>query len=320
MTASIFDDIRVSCAAVSRHARWVRIDHERLQGYAEVLDLTVRPALEHTAEHHLLHRGDETLGFFLILDSINFGSGYFPFLDKDRGASGYFTVAKRLKEWVESTGLPSPDYLSKITSADCFDVFRQDASNRHADELMELFATALRQLGGWLIEHHESDYVRPFARATTASDLVRSVMRMPFYRDVATYGDMNVPFLKRAQILVQDVVVAEPDHPSLNYPDLSRLTAFADNVLAYVLKADGILSYDPWLEARIQNGELIGAGSFEEIEMRASTIHAIDCLAARINTRQPMTMRELDFHLWNRGQKLKQQLPDLRHRTRCVYY
>lgn len=320
MSESIFNQIRARCAEVAGRARWVQIDYGKLATYPEVLDLSAEPELAHTEEHHLLHSGDATLAYFLILDSINFGSGYFPFLEKDQGASGYFTVAKRLKEWIVDHGIPAPEYLRSINAAGCAAILRQDMRNRHAEELMELFALALNQLGAWLIDECDGNYLAVFAQAQCSADVVAAVTRMPFYRDVSLYGNVQVPFLKRAQILVQDVTVAEPGHQLLQYPDLDQLTAFSDNVLAYVLKADGILKYDPWLEERIQRGELIGAGSFEEIEIRVCTIHAVESLCSRINERTAMVMRELDFHLWNRGQKLKKRVPDLRHRTRCVYY
>src|ERR1700685_496595 len=114
---SLFATIRESCAAVAAQARWVGIDWPALGRYADVVARLAAP-LAHTAEHHLLGRGDETLAFFVILDTVNFGSGYFPHLRKD-GASGYFTVAKALKRHCETHGIPPPQALARLTAADC---------------------------------------------------------------------------------------------------------------------------------------------------------------------------------------------------------
>jgi len=38
------------------------------------------------------------VAFFLTLDAINFGSGYFPHLGKRPGMSGYFTAAASLTD------------------------------------------------------------------------------------------------------------------------------------------------------------------------------------------------------------------------------
>lgn len=110
---------------------------------------------------------------------------------------------------------------------------------------MDLFALALNHLGTWLIDDYGGSYVAVFERATSAVDVVEAVVRMPFFRDVSLYGDISVPFLKRTQILVQDVTIAEPSHAFLQFPVLDELTIFADNVLPYVLRADGVLKYDP---------------------------------------------------------------------------
>lgn len=320
MTESVFDKIRAESKIVSSIARWVRIDHSKIAAYSDVLKLDELPSLAHTEEHHLLNAGDTTVAYFLILDSINFGSGYFPFIAKLPGASGYFTMAFHLKEWILQFGLPSPDYLRTISPADCAKVFQQPLASPHANELMELFAAALNHLGDWIFREFDGEYMGVFSREKTAEGVITALMEMPFFRDVAEYRGRAVPFLKRAQILIQDVTVADPSHPRLQFPDVAQLTIFADNVLAYVLKADGILQYDPWLEERIQREELIGSGSTEETEIRACTVHAVELLCKRINESLPMTIRELDFHLWNRGQYLKTKVADHRHRTRSVYY
>jgi hypothetical protein len=288
--------------------------------YPELLRLNVVP-MEHTAEHHVLGRGDQTLAFFVILNSVNFGSGYFPYLEKANGLSGYFTIARRLKEHIETNGLPSPQSLSTLTPAACAEIFGQSLQNPHAAELMELFAAALRQLGTWATNEHAGDYLGVLRRATRAEAVVDSLLRMPFYRDVATYVDIHVPLLKRAQILLQDLTLADPGNPLLQFPDIDSLTIFADNVLPYVLRADGVLQYHSWLAARIDEQQPIGAGSLEEIEIRACTVHAVEVLHKVVcDELIEVPVRQLDFCLWNRGQELKRLIGDKRHRTRTVYY
>ena len=63
--SGLFAMIRKSCAEVAAQARWVSIDRARLAQYAEVLQFR-RGAMAHTAEHHLVGRGDDTLIYFLI--------------------------------------------------------------------------------------------------------------------------------------------------------------------------------------------------------------------------------------------------------------
>jgi hypothetical protein len=319
MTA-LFSRVRESCAEIALQARWVTIDRAALGATAALLARRRAP-MTHTPEHHLLGRGDETLSYFLILDAINFGSGYFPHLGEEARPSGYFMVARALKRHCEADGIPDPRALARLTAADCAGIFRQDMANLHAQELMQLFALALNQLGEWVIERHAGDYLGFLRGSASAEQAVAALLEMPFFRDMATYGRREVVFLKRAQIAVHDMAVAEPGHPLLAFDDLGELTVFADNIVPFVLKADGILRYDGWLERRVRAGEPIGAGSFEEIEMRACAVHAAELLRGEMQ--RPggtVTAREVDHILWNRGQELKTQVRDRPHVTRGIYY
>jgi hypothetical protein len=126
---------------------------------------------------------------------------------------------------------------------------------------------------------------------------------MPFYRDVGFY--------KRAQLTAADLATAGV----AEFQDLDRLTIFADNLVPHVLRVDGILSYEPELLERINREELIPKGSREELEIRATALHAVELIAKRT----PVTPMQLDYLLWNRGQEAGYKaLP--RHRTRTVFY
>ena len=316
---ALFANIRDACAEVAASARKVAIDHAAIEPYVDTLAPHIAP-LAHTAEHHLLGRGDDTLAFFVILDTINFGSGYAPYLDRD-GASGYFTVAKRLKRHCEQQGIPAPAELTRWTADDCARIFGQDLANPHAQELMGLFAPALNALGAWVSGQHGGDYLGFLRRSRSAEQAVTALLAMPFFRDAANYGNREVTFLKRAQILVHDLEIAAPGHPLLGFPDFPGLTIFADNIVPFVLRADGVLRYDDGLDRRIRNGELIASGAPEEIELRACAVHAADqVVAAMARAGRPVTAREIDQALWTRGQAIRGQVATRPHLTRCTYY
>jgi hypothetical protein len=143
---------------------------------------------------------------------------------------------------------------------------------------------------------------------------------MPFFRDVSIYEGIEVPLFKRAQILITDVAIAFDEQGPGSFHDLDRLTIFADNLVPHVLRVDGVLAYDDALLARIERGELIPAGSPEEIEIRAVTVHAVERIVAELGASGiSATARELDYLLWNRGSDAEYKvLP--RHRTRTVFY
>jgi putative queuosine salvage protein len=95
---------------------------------------------------------------------------------------------------------------------------------------------------------------------------------------------------------------------------VNRLTIFADNLVPHVLRVDGVLIYDPELEARIDRGELLPPGR-EEQEIRACAVHACELIARELH----VAPRTVDTWLWNRGQDPRYKAVP-RHRTRTVYY
>ena len=319
---SLFDEIRRCCRAVSEQARHVRIDHDRLAGYAGGLPLveTRFPTLD-PAYHHLGH-GEDTAAFILTLDAINFGSGYFPYLRKRPGLSGYFTVASALAERYRAAGPLTAAELAELSAADCARLFAQDPDNRPVAELMQLFARALNDLGRLLTREFAGRFTHLVEAAEcSAQTLVGLLGRMPYFADVEVYGGITVPFYKRAQLTAADLALAFDGQGWGRFSDLDQLTIFADNLVPHVLRVDGLLAYDPDLAARIDAGTLIPAGSAEEIEIRAVALHAVELLVGELRRRgHDVTAMGLDYLLWNRGQQPAYKRAKPRHRTRTVYY
>jgi hypothetical protein len=171
------------------------------------------------------------------------------------------------------------------------------------------------------LDRYGGSFVGPLSAADgSAESLVGLLAEMPYYRDVACYGELEVPFFKRAQITAADLHLAFGGQGWGQFGDLDRLTIFADNVVPHVLRLDGVLRYDGALVERILGGELIPAGSQEEVEIRACAVHAVELLAdACRGSGRPVTARDLDALLWNRGRGQRyKSVP--RHRTRTVFY
>lgn len=318
--ASLFDEIRAACAEVARRARSVQIVEERIADYGAALPLHETVAPEHDAATHYLGQGDDTLAFFLTLDSINFGSGYFPHLRKRPGMSGYFTIASSLNDYYRAHGPLSAQQLSQLTTNDCAELFGQTPLQPPIDELMGFFAQALNDLGNLLLTEYGGSF-RALVDAAQGSGerLARILSRMPLFRDEAEYDGLRVPIYKRAQIVVADIALAFNNQGPGAFYDLDELTIFADNLVPHVLRHDGILRYSDELAARIEREELIEAGSPEEVELRACALHAVELISASLRQQgHDIKPRQLDYLLWNRGQRYKEGKP--RHRSRSVFY
>jgi len=318
---SVFAQLRGACARVVERARCVRIDPQALAALAGELARTPPTQPHPDPAHDPRGDPDARLAFVLVLDAINFGSGYFPYLAKSPGISGYFTVATRLRERFEAGGSWNARELARLSARDCADWLAQDLAVPEVAELMSLYARALNDLGSFLSERYAGRFEGPVVAARhSAERMVEILSGMPFYRDVSRYEEIRVPFYKRAQLTVADLAIAFEGRGYGEFRDLDQLTCFADNLVPHVLRRTGALVYAPELAKRIDAGEPIRSGSPEEVEIRAAAVHAVErCVdileAAGVST----TAHRLDYVLWNRGQTSEVKARP-RHRARSVYY
>jgi hypothetical protein len=195
--------------------------------------------------------------------------------------------------WFEELGTSTDALTAALTAhgvrepIDVASVFGLPAEH----PLTRLYEQALSQLDAW--DHDPREFA-------TADELARALAQMPFYADAGFY--------KRAQITANDLVLAGV----ADYPDVDRLTIFADNLVPHVLRVEGMLVYAPELAARVDAGEELAQGSREEVEIRACAVHACELLAGCFG----VAPRTLDNWLWNRGQDIGGRP----HITKTTYY
>jgi hypothetical protein len=236
--------------------------------------------------------------------------------------SGYFTIASSLTDHFREHGPIPPHQLANLSADDCARMFRQDRADPVIVELMQLFSTALNDLGRLVVQSYGGLFTNLVESANhSAQRLVTLLGEMRFFRDVERYGEIVVPFYKRAQLTAADLSLALNRKGLGRFDDLSRLTIFADNLVPHVLRIDGILEYDPHLAERIDREDLIPPGSEEEIEIRACAVDVVERLVESLRARGAnVTSMGLDYVLWNRGQEKHYKKMKPRHRTRTVYY
>jgi hypothetical protein len=292
---TLSDRVREHCAQVAASARHVRIDLDRI----DAVEPGPPPRLD--PERHFVDAPRaEVAAFVLTLTAINFGSGWFPTLRKrvvdGATVSGYFTVAMGLTDRFHAHGPYSNEELRAMTTDEIAIVTGQTPAN----ELMALFAQALRQLGAFLGDRTPLELVE--AAGGSAQRLAETVAVMPMWNDVGFY--------KRAQILANDLALASV----AEFSDLDTLTIFADNLVPHVLRTDGVLAYSDELAAIVDAEHVLTDGTMER-EIRACAVHACTHVARRLGVPE----RTLDMWLWNRGQQPEYKARP-RHRARSVFY
>lgn len=271
------EEVRAHCAAVAASARHVTIhpDAASYDGGTAGLD----PGL-----HRLDAAPQEVARYVLVLDALNFGSGWFDELGTSTNA-----LTRRLTD----RGTPwTAAELRALAPDDVGGALGLDPDH----VLTAHYATALNQLGTWLARRGTALELGSSAQAL-ATELVAG---MPYFDDPGYH--------KRAQIAANDLALAGV----ATFADVDRLTVFADNLLPHVLRTDGVLEYTPALAARIDAGGLLAHGSAEERELRACAVHACERLAAEAG----VPPRTLDNWLWHRGLAL----PERPHRTQTTAY
>ena len=298
---SIVDEVRASCARVARNAKHVRIVEEAIGSYAATLPPEKIPAPGPAGDGVL----EERAAYWLQLNAINFGSGWFPTLHKPPGLSGFRTVEAGLTQhgpWPASS-------LVSIDTEEIAAVLGQDPNH----ELMSLFAEHLRVLGEYVLRDYGGSFLA-LARAGNGSAvaLAERLASLSTFHDVSTYDSRPVAFFKRAQITASDL------HQQGLAPacDLRRLTMFADNLVPHVLRLDGVLEFEPSLVERIEHEQLIEHGSPEEVEIRACGLHAVELLVTAHGNTAATTV---DNALWDRGAGARYKAAP-RHRARCTAY
>ncbi len=317
----LFERIRSACAEVTARARFVRIEDRGVEHLVERFAASPRAPADLDPAHDFGGDESETLAFTILLDAINFGSGWFPVLRKRSGLSGYRTIATICRERFEREGCPRGEALRRMTRETMAELLEQDVDQPEVGELMALYARAWRDLGDFLAAEFDDRFEGLVEAADhSAERLVRTLAQMPLYRDVARYADFEVPFYKRAQITAADLARNLSGKGLGRFDDLDRLTLFADNLVPHVLRCEGVLAYDPALVARIDAGERLVVGSPEEVEIRAVALEAVERLVVGLGRLgAPTTAHELDGWLWNAGQAPEiKAIP--RHRARSPYY
>ncbi|MCB9855049.1 MAG: hypothetical protein H6818_05120 [Phycisphaerales bacterium] len=139
------------------------------------------------------------------------------------------------------------------------------------------------------------------------------------FRDVSSYRNTAVYFLKRAQICALDLHCAWSARDFGRLESLDELSAFADYRIPQALRHLGLISLTDVLAARIDAREEIARDSEEEIELRAASIQAVDRMSKELGrANRPAQPWQVDCWLWEIS-----HADDVRvehHRTRTTYY
>lgn len=267
----------------------------------------------------------EIIGTIFLFNAVNFC--FWPNLGEKKwkiegvnGLVGGSTGAYAAIERAVKGGVPlfNTQFLANLTREQGEDIFRGSVEIPLLDERLN----NLRELGRVVSERFGGDFLNVFEAANgNAIDLTDLfISNFSSFNDFAILDNTKIEFYKRAQInasMINNYIVKN-GHKEL--VGLEKLTAFADYKVPQVLRKFGILEYSSELSAMVDNSINIPAGSREEVEIRATTIWAIEYIKEKLRSKFPnITARQIDYYLWDMSQV---QFADDKpyHRTRTIFY
>ncbi|ODQ65627.1 hypothetical protein NADFUDRAFT_70053 [Nadsonia fulvescens var. elongata DSM 6958] len=168
----------------------------------------------------------------------------------------------------------------------------------------------------------------------SAVDLVNLIVaNFPSFNDIDTYEGQEVHIYKRVQILVSDIWACFNGKSFGAFHDIGSITMFADYRVPQILHAMKCLEYAPSVRDHLQALKPLSKGSSWEIELRCSSIWAVELIRQYIhrldpNSRAKINSILIDFYLWDTAKLIQQETRGLAgdssaiacHRTRSIFY
>jgi len=318
-------EVLATAKNVAEKSRHTRINHEALKKFSQELAQSNTPTPTWDAEHHFQGNDEETVAFLLVVDAINFcfwpppGSEKWEITYRGKNYSGYYGLAVSLKKALESKiPLTDASFLATLTMKQLTDMF----AGRGVLQLMEERLNNLQELGRVLLKKYKGQASELVAATGGSALKLARVLASGFssFRDEVTYQGHKVFFYKRAQLFAADLHGALDGKGLGSFSDMEELTAFADYKLPQVLRHVGALEYSPGLAERVDRMVYLKAGSEDEVEIRASTIWAVELICREMKRLgKDVTASEIDWLLWNLGQDDQFRAKPY-HRTLTTFY
>ncbi|MDP7142988.1 MAG: queuosine salvage family protein [Alphaproteobacteria bacterium] len=313
-------DLREGFAFVAKNAKHVRIDYDALDQYVIRLhDVTDEDLL--SLEYHFTGTEEEIASYILVLDAINFGSGYKDLLADEGWALSqgdiYYTVSTLLKDQYNAHGALSADDLAAMQVEDVAKILKLDLSRDKMAEFATLCTQSISELGQFVQDRYDGRILNlVHAAGGSCEQLISVLSALRHFQDVHDYQGREIPFLKRAQRVAIDLELAYNHIGKTLFDDLDKLTVSADNAVPHVLHMDGILQYTPALQQKIDSHTLLPSGSDEEIEIRAMAGQAVELLAA-LGKRRAI---DIDHILWHKSVEEDVYQTKPTHKTLTNFY
>lgn len=310
---------------VARNAQHVQINKNELEKLASRILQTThdinRSWTDLDFKYHFTDGTKKTVQWLLLSSALNFSfwdgkaEELWEVEYDGEWVKGYWALTAALKKAVKTHDILNASYLENMTETTLLEIL----NGRGDIPLLKERVKVCQNIGKTLNSQFNGDFNNAISQANQSAVELTNIVANAFadFRDVPSYKGHTVPILKRAQILVADTWGAFKGQSYGTFNDIDKLTIFADYKLPQFLRALNVFEYSTQLAHKVDNFEVIKAGSEMEIELRALTIHAVEELKKLTNYK--FSAVQLDWWIWNNSFEEKyEQKPH--HLTRSVFY
>lgn len=291
--------VRILSEILMANPQHVRLNPIRAREVAEALkdyDLSI-PRWDFDPRFHPQVDDFESVCLFnLLFNSINY-----CYFDQDRkkfedgDLSGSSLACARLTErWEE---IKEPYFLSQIDENYLLsELFRAE----RPISLVKERTQALREIGAFLNANVDFTFTKLFLKYKKNAYFISQYLpvMLPTWRD---------PFFKRSQLFVGMTYGRFQGWSEcpIEEESLSDLTIFADYRVPQTLIAMGVIEPRPQLLTRLHRMEFLGAGSQQELELRAASIMGADMITENLKSLVDESVNALntDFLLWSASKR-----------------
>lgn len=303
---NILEKVRKSAAYVVRKAQDVHIDPTALTRFANHLsNLPLNNWLEEAPYDLDTLLPQQRLSLLILFDSTSFsywGTPKWGIEYKDKKYDGSWALLLSfVRAYEEGKPIFNFEYLSDLSLEEWKEITR---GNTEIPLLRERLDN-LREIGKVISQRYRGNILNLIKKANYDAIQILNLLSSEFscFTDVSEYEGKTIYFFKRAQALDGDICRWFKNNNSEKIRNSFFLTALADYKLPQILREEGILEYSPILAKKIDNKEELAKDSKEEIEIRASTILAVDLLLEQLKKSiSTITSTDINDYLWLESQ------------------
>lgn len=222
----------------------------------------------------------------------------------------FYAISKAIKNGYKLLDI---DYLENITMEQLDEIFRGTTSIPLLRERYEI----IKKL---VVEFKNTPNLLEAISANNDIEILNNIINnFSNFRDISMYKGKEVYFLKRAILLVGDLIL-NIDSIKESVRNDDNMLGCADYKIPQVLRQLGILEYSDDLATLIDEEKELEHDSEIEIEIRANMLYAIELIKNRLHLNQiNMNSVQIDNALWllSKNKEFKRKP---HHLTKTTYY